>query len=139
MTCRIPLIDIGADASFEEDFMTFGDVLINETRKSADLTLAQQGFDPYPFFNGFFFGRANRSSRRRSNYRSFRLSKSEGGTLGVILLIHWRQISIADLWIGWITDGVDVSSYSGSCHQRDSVNDIEPLHLKQVSDGDSFA
>lgn len=52
------LLDIGADLDFKKDFMEFGNVLINKTRESADLTLAQQGFDPYPFFNGFIFGQA---------------------------------------------------------------------------------
>jgi len=51
------LIEINATDSFEDDFMYFGDLLVEKTRESSDLTLEQQGFDPYPFFNGFFVGR----------------------------------------------------------------------------------
>ena len=52
------LIDIGADASFESDFMKFGDVLVKKTEQSTDLLRAQQGVDAFGFFNGFAIGEA---------------------------------------------------------------------------------
>ena len=50
------LIEINATDSFEVDFTYFGELLVEKTLESSVLTNAQQGFDPYPFFNGFFVG-----------------------------------------------------------------------------------
>ena len=50
------LIEINATDSFEDDFVYFGELLGETTLESSVLINAQQGFDPYPFFNGFFIG-----------------------------------------------------------------------------------
>jgi len=50
------LLEIGAELSFEADFMRFGDLLVTKTEQSTDLLLEQQGVLAYGFFNGFGAG-----------------------------------------------------------------------------------
>jgi len=58
LTHDLPLTlrEIGADDHFEDDFIKFGDVLVKQTEKSADLLESQQGVDAHAFFNGFALG-----------------------------------------------------------------------------------
>jgi len=52
----LTLLEIGATDGFEDDFMYFGELLVEKTEESTDLLFEQQGVDASDFFNGFFVG-----------------------------------------------------------------------------------
>lgn len=59
MTVDLPytLAEIKAPRSFEDDFMKFGNILIQKKRESTDLLLSQQNVHAEAFFDLFFLGK----------------------------------------------------------------------------------